>query len=99
MARGLSSIHPTFIPRAACRPFSTNSSVETGIGGIGAAESLSGFEEAAHVVIARMVTAIARTIPKINLNSSVNDVMARAGVLRLLREDLLQNLAGLELIL
>ncbi len=30
VARGLSSTHPTFIPRAACQPFSTNSSVETG---------------------------------------------------------------------
>ena len=35
-------------------------------GGIGAAQSLSGFEGAAHVVIARTVTAIARTIAKIN---------------------------------
>jgi hypothetical protein len=39
-------------------------------------ETLSGFGGAAHVVIVRMVTAIARTIPKINsslcgLNSSL----------------------------
>jgi hypothetical protein len=39
---------------------------------VGQAESLSGFEGAAHVVIARMVTAIARTIPKINSSPEVH---------------------------
>jgi hypothetical protein len=33
------------------------------LGGLGAAESSSQFGGAAHVVIVRMVTAIARTIP------------------------------------
>jgi hypothetical protein len=40
--------------------------VNISLGKSGIAESLSGFGRAAHVVIARMVTAIARTIPKIN---------------------------------
>jgi hypothetical protein len=40
------------------------------LGEIGAAESLSGLGGAAHVVIARMVTAIARTIPKTNTSLS-----------------------------
>jgi hypothetical protein len=40
--------------------------INISLGKSGIAESLSGFGGAAHVVIARMVSAVARTIPKIN---------------------------------